>query len=756
MTSIFNKYLKHSTKSKVKLELSTGVHYDSKIQNLLELIHKNKRESYKLFNDNKTLEIIGYILNKSQRNENELKIVYSYLETLKRFISLIGINQQNLKLLLKNISIHLKCEKYQMGKLLFRFGEKGQKFYIILKGSVHIMLLKENKIRLTFYEYILHLIRLYAIGEIGLMQKIIKSNRYSYEISEKEIIEFVDRYNDKLEKSLNQKKNTLLNFDDYDIKKLTKSLQEIYSQITQINLNVSNYIQLTFPFNISEKEYLNFNEKKLIIYSYFEVTKTNQGDFFGEIALEKSNLRRSGSIICAEDCIFGTLSKEAYNNSIREIQIKERRNNVKTLLSFKIFSDLNWDIFQNHFFNLFKIIHVYRNENIVEQGNPIKQIYFVKEGEYEIISELSNFQIDKLILHLKNKYNDKKIKENEYDNDKKRLLKICILKGKDVIGLYDIFDLDNINSAMTVRCISVVGTLYCIEKKIFEDITTKVKNVEINFIKFTNQRRIIMINRLNLLRKTNAIEHIETKEETLFDKLNKIFIKNNEKYNLKFRVCSANAKCKKVKKFSLKNLPKSLQKTSSLFNIKNEKEKKKFQLIENQNIKNSYFKKTYNSILSNNDKNAIFGKNFSYAINTDSFSKYSRNYFSRNLNNNLTGISFKTTNIIPQKIINLRNKLTSQQSEKILKSIVGSSYKKKSNSLNFKPKSKGDIYINKMKKIANSNSNLFVDMLQYDSLYSIESKNNLTVNSMDDGKNYYSKNAINHKKKGRKIKLTNI
>jgi hypothetical protein len=41
-------------------------------------------------------------------------------------------------------------------------------------------------------------------------------------------------------------------------------------------------------------------------------------------------------------------------------------------------------------------------------------------------------------------------------------------------------------------------------------------------------------------------------------------------------------------------------------------------------------------------------------------------------------------------------------------------------------------------------------------LYSIESKNNLTVNSMDDGKNYYSKNAINHKKKGRKIKLTNI
>ena len=188
-----------------------------------------------------------------------------------------------------------------------------------------------------------------------------------------------------------------------------------------------------------------------------------------------------------------------------------------------------------------------------------------------------------------------------------------------------------------------------------------------------------------------------------------------------------------------------------MFNIINENDKK-FQLIKNSNTKSSYFKKNCDL----NYKNVQFLKNFSYVINTDSYSKHSRNYYSRNLSNNFTGISFKTTNESPQKINNLRNKLTSQQSEKILKIIVGSSYKKKSRSLNFKPKSKGDIYINKMKKITNSNSNLFVDMLQYDSLYSIESKNNLTVNSMDDGKNYYSKNAINHKKKGRKIKLTNI
>ena len=65
-SSLLNKYLKHSGKSKLKIGVSnTGVHYDSRIQNLLEIIHKNKKELHTIFNDNKNLEIVGNILNKS-------------------------------------------------------------------------------------------------------------------------------------------------------------------------------------------------------------------------------------------------------------------------------------------------------------------------------------------------------------------------------------------------------------------------------------------------------------------------------------------------------------------------------------------------------------------------------------------------------------------------------------------------------------------------------------------------------------------
>ena len=96
--SILNKYFKHSTKSKLNLGLMTsGVHYDIRIQNLLEILEKNKKDSIKIFSDTKSLEIIGYILNKTQRNENELKIICSYLEKLNKFITLLNVDKDDLE-----------------------------------------------------------------------------------------------------------------------------------------------------------------------------------------------------------------------------------------------------------------------------------------------------------------------------------------------------------------------------------------------------------------------------------------------------------------------------------------------------------------------------------------------------------------------------------------------------------------------------------------------------------------------------------
>lgn len=264
-----------------------------------------------------------------------------------------------------------------------------------------------------------------------------------------------------------------------------------------------------------------------------------------------------------------------------------------------------------------------------------------------------------------------------------------------------------------------------------------------------------MINRLNILRKTNEIGHIESKKEKLFDTINNS-LKNNidETVLNKYRLFSANPKNKKL---SLKNNKNLFKKHASNFNLKNEKEKKIKLLINDNNSSNNKvinFKQYYESIPNKNNiqtfektNNYYLPKSLSYAINTDSTSFKSRNYFQRYLNSFFSGI--KTTIESPKKI----NK--DKENEKMLKIIVGSLYKKKSNSLNFKPKSKGDIYVNKMIKSRNSKSNIFVDILQYDSLYSNESKNNLSLNSFDD-KSIFSKQLFTSQKSEKLIKLCKI
>ena len=728
----------HSSKTRLNLGLRTSItNYDLKIQKIVKELEKKGDDITGILDDN-IFEITAFILNKTHRNENELKILQSYLYSLKKFVSLLGVEKEELNPLLRNISIHLKGEKFKSGKMVFRFGDKGTKFYLILKGSISVMIIKENKIRLNYYEYIVHLVKLYAIGEVELMKKIIKANKNIFDINESEIIGFVERYNQKIEKETDLNKNYLFNFDEIDIKNITEILNDIYFEIEQVFNDANEYINIIFPFNIKEKDFENFNEKQLIIYSYFEITKSYPGEFFGEIALEKKGVKRNATILCSEDCLFGTLSKDAYNNSLKEIQTNERRYNIKILMSFQIFENLSWGHFQNNFFDYFKIIHVNKNDIIIEKNTPIKYINFIRKGEFEISSDLTNREIDDYILHLKygNHYKEKKINNKIYENDKKRNLRIYNLKDKDVIGLYDIIDLDEINSIVNIKCISNDAILYSIEKEIFEEIALKVQTVKDNFINFTNLRRKIMIKRLNILRNTKEIKHIEIKKKTLFEELNNIYKDNqeNKKININ-RLFSPLPKQKQIRKFNFKTIEKSTRNNPSFFKIKKDK---KVQLLYDKKEQNNNiaFQKYNESIPKINNKNlspiSNNLSNYLNTINTDSTFKKSRNIISKNITSFLSGNSIN--NILESSktkspIYKLKYD-NEKDNEKIIKRIVGSSYKKKSNSLNFQFDSKGEIYVNELQKTQNtSNSKPFVNILQFDTLYSTRSNNYLNIYS---------------------------
>lgn len=82
------------------------------------------------------------------------------------------------------------------------------------------------------------------------------------------------------------------------------------------------------------------DEEILEEHSGFEIVKKLEvGDGFGEIAL-MNNARRTASIVCREETIMVTLSKQSYDKILSSFHHKKFMESVNFLKEFNFFS--NW------------------------------------------------------------------------------------------------------------------------------------------------------------------------------------------------------------------------------------------------------------------------------------------------------------------------------------------------------------------------------------------------------------------------------
>ena len=143
---------------------------------------------------------IKYILNKPKRSSDEILIIKTYLSSMN-FLSTFKTPISNERLLY-SLSIYLKIEKKQKNSILFRYGNKGNKFYIVLEGEVSILILKETKALISFKRYFLHLILLKLLKEEELIKKTIIANaKLKYHFDDKDfdgyyekIVNFADKH----------------------------------------------------------------------------------------------------------------------------------------------------------------------------------------------------------------------------------------------------------------------------------------------------------------------------------------------------------------------------------------------------------------------------------------------------------------------------------------------------------------------------------------------------------------------------------
>lgn len=712
--------------------------FDSKIAALSQSIQKNQGDQNKnkaLFNED-TLELIAYILNKSNRTQSELLILEVYLKTLKNFVELLSSSSVDIDSMLMNISLHLKGEKIKNGNFVFKFGEKGNKYYIILKGSVSVLIPKENKVSLSLFDYTKFLIRLYIIREHELLTKTCIANKNIYPLNEREIKYLVKEYevNDEEEEEKNEKSkigvftrmlssqlpqsltpaknenekhdeqivisenSLILKFDEFDRKKLKDyifSTQMEYKtfkfKLRKGLLTIDNYISLAYPEKLLSNKIQYSDTKVVNVFSYFEVVHLQSGDSFGEIALSSASSKRTGTIMTSEECIFGTLAREAFSLSIKGVKSKIRRGNVKFLRNFKIFSMLSWDFFEKKLFNYFKSVNVVQNQKIIEQGEKSDSIFFVKKGEFEICSKMNDEDLYDFAKKLRRKGKDldtfTKITKNTNDDEKKKLRKMSILKENDIIGLSDLLTSKNI-SGFTVRCSSLKGSLFSIERNIFNYLCSKIKEVNNEVVKLTQTKIKMLIQRIDVLLSVNPQNDLNKPKKNIHDREYKEMVK-------KIRALSAFGGIRR--KDNEKKQKKIYLNTSKI----NEASPSQKQILSNR-LPTSYQKYQSISDILIND----YSSSFSPTAHTKA-----RNVKKINSKSYATASSKKKT--LSFESIECFQSGQTESNEQYLKQILGSKYREKQNHnlerllLNSKPKT----------------NKVFVDVLQFDTFGLYNNKN---------------------------------
>ncbi len=140
-------------------------------------------------NEDINLDCVIENMSKENRASKECLIIMKFLEgtdLVKKFKS-DKMEENQLIKLLYFVSMCAEYEFLKKDNFLFRQGDPGDKFFIILKGEVRVLKHKEKLIRLTGEEYTKKVIAYYNNSEKDLLEKTLKANKDLYPIYDKDI-----------------------------------------------------------------------------------------------------------------------------------------------------------------------------------------------------------------------------------------------------------------------------------------------------------------------------------------------------------------------------------------------------------------------------------------------------------------------------------------------------------------------------------------------------------------------------------------
>ena len=240
--------------NKLSLNIIENEVHEKNIENLVNEIKETENKIKKEINEKKyrkkttprismlkikltpiNIQTIQYILSSRIKNQNMLIVLNTLLSNMK-FVS-IATDLNDRERLIASLSNCLKLEKRPKGSILFRYGNKGTKFYIVLGGEISVLILKEAVIELTFLNYIKYLFYLKIIKEDELAKKIAATNQYNeFGLTER----YLDKYYEGVLSFIN-KYYILTSINEDEDKKFTsvKKILKLGSGFKNLNENTA-------------------------------------------------------------------------------------------------------------------------------------------------------------------------------------------------------------------------------------------------------------------------------------------------------------------------------------------------------------------------------------------------------------------------------------------------------------------------------------------------------------------------------------
>ncbi|CAI2383968.1 unnamed protein product [Moneuplotes crassus] len=280
--------------------------------------------------------------------------IYKLKKELKRFSFFAEYVEKGNEDLVGKCAKVMTLEEYKPNKIVFNYGEIGTKFYLIIKGSVNVLIPCTQKFDLTYAEYVK-----FIKEHEGLILSVNGVKFFSYPYP-------CDRVaHNPIFKEANE-------VDSYLVDKLLQN-------ITQKELRST-------VFSLHKK----FKDKRKDTYilHYLTCVKTlKSGDQFGELALLNSK-PRAATIMTVEDTSLAVLSKKGFDRNLKNSENTKLEREIKELNNFGIFKNLT----RTSKSKLVKCIvkeEIKKGQYLCKENEENVYLYIIKEGKFEIQKELS-------------------------------------------------------------------------------------------------------------------------------------------------------------------------------------------------------------------------------------------------------------------------------------------------------------------------------------------------------------------------------